>query len=118
MVTECLRGEIYFANLDPVVGHEQGARRPVVIIQNNVGNKYSPTVIVAVITTSISSKVYPAEVRMKAGTGGLSKDSSVLLNQIKTIDKSRLENQIGRFPLEVMERIDEAIKISLGLIAI
>jgi mRNA interferase MazF len=106
------------ANLDPVIGSEQGSRRPVLVIQNDVGNQYSPTTIIAAISSQLSPKIYPTEVRVKTGSGGLSKDSTVLLNQIKTIDKSRLENRIGQLNSTVMERVDESIKISLGLIQI
>ncbi len=114
--TECKRGEIYIVNLDPVIGSEQGARRPVVIIQNDVGNKYSPTTIVAAITSQFSKKVYPTEVLVKAGSGGLSMDSAILLNQIKTIDKQRLESCIGKLNDDIMVEVNEAIKISLGLV--
>lgn len=115
---ECRRGEVYIADLDPVLGSEQGARRPVVIIQNDVGNKYSPTTIVASVTSQVSDKVYPTEVRVKAGMGGLNKKSTILLNQIKTIDKRRLERRLGQFDDEVIQKVNEAIMISLSLIAI
>jgi mRNA interferase MazF len=111
----CKRGEIYIADLDPVIGSEQGSRRPVLIIQNDVGNQFSPTTIIAAITSQLSPKVYPTEIRVKAGSGGLTKDSAVLLNQIKTIDMSRLENRLGELNAATMGKIDEAIKISLGL---
>jgi mRNA interferase MazF len=114
----CLRGEVYWADLNPVVGHEQGGRRPVLIIQNDVGNRYSATTIVAPITSSLSSRVYPTEVRIPAGTGKLTKDSSILLNQIKAIDKRRLEQRIGQLDRETMEQVDQAIMISLGLISL
>lgn len=114
----CKRGEIYLADLDPVVGSEQGSRRPVLIIQNDVGNQYSPTTIVAAISSQLSPKTYPTEVRLKAGAGGLDKDSAVLMNQIKTIDKRRLENRLGELNPAMIRKIDEAIKISLGLIPI
>lgn len=115
MVSKPNRGEIYLADLDPVIGSEQGARRPVLIIQNDIGNTYSPTTIIAAITSSLSSKVYPTEVRVQAGTGGLSRDSSVLLNQIKTIDKRRLERFIGRLDAEIMVTVDRSLKLSLAL---
>jgi len=114
----CKRGEIYMADLDPVVGSEQGSRRPVLIIQNDVGNQYSPTTIVAAISSQLSPKTYPTEVRVKAGSGGLSQDSTVLMNQIKTIDKRRLENRLGELNMAMMRKVDETIKISLGLIPI
>jgi mRNA interferase MazF len=117
-VGECKRGDIFTVNLDPVIGSEQGSRRPVVIIQNDVGNKYSPTTIVAPITSQISTKVYPTEVRLLAGTGGLKKESSILLNQIKTIDKRRLEKYIGCLDENIMQSVDVSIKISLGLVPI
>ena len=109
------RGEMYWADLDPVIGSEQGFRRPVLIIQNDIGNTYSPTTIVAAITASLSSKVYPTEVRVPAGTGGLRKASSVLLDQLKTIDKRRLEEFIGRLGPEVMVKVDRGLKLSLAL---
>lgn len=109
------RGEMYWADLDPVIGSEQGFRRPVLIIQNDIGNTYSPTTIVASITASLSSKVYPTEVRVPAGTGGLRKASSVLLDQLKTIDKRRLEGFIGRLGPEVMDKVDRGLKLSLAL---
>lgn len=113
---KCHRGEIYLADLNPVVGHEQGGRRPVLIIQNDVGNLHSPTTIVAPLTASFTTKVYPTEVRVKSGTAGLPKDSSILLNQIKAIDKRRLENYVGQLDARAMRQVDEAIKISLGLV--
>jgi mRNA interferase MazF len=111
---ECRRGEIYLADLNPVIGHEQGGRRPVLVIQNDIGNRYSPTTIVAAITSAISPKVYPTEVQVPAGAGGLSAPSAVLLNQIKTIDKSRLERYVGHLDEATMRRVDWAIHISLG----
>ena len=115
MISKPTRGEIYLADLDPVIGSEQGARRPVLIIQNDIGNTYSPTTIIAAITSSLSSKAYPTEVRVQAGTGGLTKDSSVLLNQIKTVDKKRLERFIGRLDAEIMVTVDRSLKLSLAL---
>ncbi|OPX22058.1 MAG: PemK family transcriptional regulator [Candidatus Latescibacteria bacterium 4484_107] len=115
MVAAPKRGEMYWADLDPVIGCEQGSRRPVLIIQNDIGNTYSPMTIVAAITASLSSKVYPTEVRVQAGTGGLRKASSVLLNQIKSIDKRRLEEFIGRLGPEVMVKVDRGLKLSLAL---
>lgn len=115
MGAEPKRGEIYFADLSPVKGHETGFRRPVLIIQNDVGNQYSPTTIVAAITSSLTKKVYPTEVRIPKETAGLSKESSVLLNQIRTIDKQRLEKFAGRLDFEMMQKVEHAIKISLEL---
>lgn len=103
-INECKRGDVFFANLDPVIGSEQGSRRPVVIIQNDVGNKYSPTTIVAAITSQLSDKIYPTEIRINAGTGGLEKKSTILLNQIKTIDKLRLENHLGHLDENIMQK--------------
>ena len=88
----CRRGEIYYADLNPIKGHEQGGRRPVLVIQNDIGNQYSPTTIIAPLTTAFSERVYPTEVRLAAGIGDLPQASSVLLNQIKAIDKERLES--------------------------
>ncbi|MCX6033237.1 MAG: type II toxin-antitoxin system PemK/MazF family toxin [Chloroflexi bacterium] len=115
MTRSCRRGELYYADLNPIKGHEQGGRRPVLIIQNDIGNQFSPTTIVAPLTTTFSARVYPTEVRVEAGVGGLPQVSSVLLNQIKAIDKERLEERIGQFSESVMQRVDDAIKISLGL---
>ena len=115
-VHKCRRGEIYIADLNPIVGHEQRGRRPVLIIQNDIGNLHSPTTIVAPLTASFTKKVYPTEVRVKAGAAGLPKDSSILLNQIKAIDKRRLENHVGQLDAGTMRQVDEAIKISLGLV--
>ncbi len=116
MVTQCKRGEVYFADLNPVRGREQGGRRPVLIVQNDVGNRHSPVTIVAAITSSVAERPYPTEVRLLAGEGGLSKDSAVLLNQIKTIDKERLEQRLGQLNASAMRQVDDAIKISLGLV--
>ena len=115
MSRQCRRGEIYYADLNPIKGHEQGGRRPVLIIQNDLGNQFSPTTIVAPLTTAFSARTYPTEVRVEAGNGGLPQASSVLLNQIKAVDKDRLEERIGQFNQAIMRQIDEAIKISLGL---
>jgi mRNA interferase MazF len=113
---EYRRGDLWPANLDPAIGSEQGRTRPVVIIQNDVANRYSPVVIVAAITTAVSPKEYPTEVRVKAPEGGLRRDSVILLNQIRTIDKRRLIERWGRLGPETMKRVDEALRISLGLI--
>jgi len=115
---ECKRGEVYLPDLDPVIGSEQGKRRPVVIVQNDVGNKYSPTTIIAAITSKVLKKAYPTEVRVQAGLGGLQKESAILLSQIKTVDKIRLEKHLGQFDEDIMEEIDNALKISLSLIPI
>ncbi|HOK62941.1 MAG TPA: type II toxin-antitoxin system PemK/MazF family toxin [Soehngenia sp.] len=109
------RGEIYYADLSPVVGSEQGGVRPILIIQNDVGNKYSPTVIVAAITSQINKARLPTHVEITAQDFGLPKDSVVLLEQIRTIDKKRLREKVGKFDDEMMKKIDEALKISVGL---
>jgi mRNA interferase MazF len=114
----CSRGEIYLADLSPVVGSEQGGRRPVLIIQNDVGNRYAPTVIIAPLTTSLARKDYPTSVFVKQGQAGLDKDSVVLLNQIRTIDKTRLEHRFGELVDKTMAEVDRAIRISLGLIKV
>ncbi|MFQ6117755.1 MAG: type II toxin-antitoxin system PemK/MazF family toxin [Candidatus Bipolaricaulia bacterium] len=110
------RGDVWLANLDPTVGSEQGKTRPVVIIQNDVANEYSPVVIIAAITTALGPKEYPTEVRVGTQEGGLKKDSVILLNQIRTIDKRRLIERWGRLSPETMNKVDEALKISLGLV--
>ena len=108
------RGDIFYADLSPVVGSEQGGVRPVIIVQNNVGNKYSPTIIVAAITSQINKARLPTHIEITAPHFGLPKDSVVLLEQIRTIDKKRLREKIGRFNEEMMDQIDEGLKISLG----
>ena len=104
--------------MDPVIGSEQGKTRPVLIIQNDVANQYSPVVIVAAVTTSIGAKEYPTEVIVMAPEAGLRRDSAVLLNQIRTIDKRRLVDYWGRLNPSTMERVDTALKISLGLVPV
>ncbi len=113
---EVKRGFIFFADLSPVVGSEQGGFRPVLIVQNNVGNKYSPTVIVAAITSHIEKAKLPTHVELSAGEHGLEKDSVVLLEQIRTIDKQRLQQKITEMDENIMSKVNEALKISLGLI--
>lgn len=107
------RGDLYYADLSPVVGSEQGGLRPVVIIQNDIGNRHAPTVIVAPITSRTTKKPLPTHIPF-CGCG-LSKDSIMLMEQIRTIDKSRLKNKMGSLPPEKLEAVDEAIKVSLGL---
>lgn len=109
-----LRGQIYYADLSPVKGSEQGGIRPVLIIQNDIGNKYSPTTITAVITTRQTKANLPTHVWLNAECG-LPKDSMVELEQIKTLDKTRLSDFMGTVSQEVMKEIDKAIKISLGV---
>ena len=108
------RGEIYFADLSPVVGSEQGGLRPVLIIQNNVGNKDSPTVIVAAITSQLSKAKIPTHVELPCKQYNLPKDSVVLLEQIRTIDKRRLNEKVSALDFRKMKEVDRAILISLG----
>ncbi len=108
------RGEIYYADLSPVVGSEQGGIRPVLIIQNDVGNKYSPTVIVAAITSQLSKAKIPTHVELPSSEYNLPKDSVVLLEQIRTIDKRRLKEKISQVDAQKMRAINLAILVSLG----
>jgi len=110
------RGDGWLAKLDPTSGSEQGKTRPVVIIQNDVANQYSPVVIIAAITTALGPKEYPTEVQVKAPEGGLKKDSVILLNQIHTIGKQRLIERWGKLNPEMMNKVDEALKVSLALV--
>ena len=109
------RGELYYADLSPVVGSEQGGLRPVLIIQNNIGNKYSPTVIIAAITSQISKAKLPTHIELDKNKYPLSKDSVVLLEQLRTLDKLRLKEKIGTLDDTVMRKIDIALMISLGI---
>ena len=109
------RGDIFWADLDPVRGSEQGKTRPVLIIQNDVGNENSPVTIVACITSNLSKRDFPTNVFITAKETGLSSDSVVLLNQIRTLDKTRLQKKIGSVPKLKMIEVGEALKISLGL---
>ncbi|MEG2002596.1 MAG: type II toxin-antitoxin system PemK/MazF family toxin [Clostridia bacterium] len=107
------RGELYYADLSPVVGSEQGGVRPVLIVQNNIGNKYSPTIIAAAVTSQMNKSKLPTHIEV--GTEfGLTKDSVVLLEQIRTIDKMRLKERIGVLPTPLMDKVDNALKVSLG----
>lgn len=110
------RGELYYADLSPVVGSEQGGVRPVLIIQNDVGNKYSPTVIVAAITSQINKAKLPTHIELKSEYYGLPKDSVILLEQVRTLDKRRLKEKIGELDNIKMKKVENAILISLGLI--
>jgi len=110
------RGDIYYADLSPVVGSEQGGIRPVLIIQNDIGNKYSPTVIATAITSQINKAKMPTHIELGANEYGLSKDSVVLAEQIRTIDKRRLKEKIGHVEDEKMAKVNEALEISFGLI--
>nr|WP_319487799.1 type II toxin-antitoxin system PemK/MazF family toxin [uncultured Caproiciproducens sp.] len=110
-----LRGDMYYADLSPVIGSEQGGVRPVLIIQNNAGNKFSPTVVVAAITSKTCSKAkLPTHITLDA-VHGLEKDSLVLLEQVRTIDRKRLNGYIGRLDEDTMEKINQALAISIGL---
>jgi mRNA interferase MazF len=109
------RGDIYYADLSPVIGSEQGGVRPILVIQNDVGNKYSPTIIIAAITSQINKARLPTHVEITAQDFGLPKDSVVLLEQIRTIDKKRLREKIGKFDEDMMRKVDQALKISVGL---
>ena len=109
------RGDVFFADLSPVRGSEQGGQRPVLIVQNDIGNKYSPTVIVAAITAKIAKAKLPTHVEVEASTVGLIKDSVVLLEQVRTIDKTRLIQKLGHLDSEIMIRVDQALIVSLGL---
>ncbi len=109
------RGEIYYADLSPVVGSEQGGMRPVLIVQNDVGNRYSPTVIAAAITSQQNKARLPTHIEIEARTYGLSKNSVVLLEQVRTLDKRRLRERMGCLDERAMQRVDGAIAISLGL---
>ena len=114
MERKIMRGEIYIADLDPVVGSEQGGERPVLIIQNNLGNKHSPTVIVLAITSRFHKKRHlPTHVPIESGD--LSKDSIALAEQVRTIDKSRLIHYVGRASKETMDFVDDALKVSMGV---
>ena len=116
MVTSVKRGDIYYADLSPVVGSEQGGMRPVLIIQNDVGNKYSPTVIVAAITSRMGKTKLPTHIDVYADKAGVARDSVVLLEQLRTLDKRRLKEKRGHLEEEVMREIDTAIAVSLGLL--
>ena len=116
MVVGVKRGDIYYADLSPVVGSEQGGMRPVLIIQNDVGNKYSPTVIAAAITSRMSKAKLPTHIDVYAARAGLSRDSVVLLEQLRTLDKRRLKEKMGHLDEELMQEIDTAIAVSLGLL--
>ena len=109
------RGDIYYADLSPVVGSEQGGVRPVLIVQNNVGNRYSPTVIAAAITSQINKAKMPTHITVGAPNYGLTKDSIILTEQIRTLDKRRLRERAGCIPPDDMRRVDEALGVSMGL---
>ena len=109
------RGDIYYADLSPVVGSEQGGVRPVLIVQNDVGNRFSPTVIAAAITSQKDKARLPTHIQLQATGSGLARDSVVLLEQIRTLDKQRLKERMGRLDDASMTRVDRALQVSFGL---
>jgi len=110
------RGELYYADLSPVVGSEQGGVRPVLIVQNDIGNKYAPTVIVAAITSQMTKAKIPTHIDLASENFGLPKDSVVLLEQIRTLDKQRLKEKICELDSVKMQQVNRAILVSLGII--
>ncbi|MEG0779032.1 MAG: type II toxin-antitoxin system PemK/MazF family toxin [Oscillospiraceae bacterium] len=115
MDTSVKRGDIFYADLSPVVGSEQGGVRPVLIVQNDTGNRYSPTVIAAAITSQTGKAKLPTHIELSAARSGLSRNSVVLLEQVRTLDKRRLREKMGKVDDEAMEQIDTAIAVSFGL---
>ena len=109
------RGEIYYADLSPVIGSEQGGIRPVLIVQNDVGNRYSPTVIAAAITSQRDKTNLPTHIKVNADNCGLAKDSIVLLEQVRTIDKQRLRERMGELDVSAMNMVNKALSVSFGL---
>lgn len=109
------RGDIYYADLSPVVGSEQGGIRPVLIVQNDVGNKYSPTVIAAAITSQINKAKMPTHIELAASEYGLYKDSVILLEQVRTIDKKRLRERVAHLDSSLMDKVNNALSVSFGL---
>ncbi len=109
------RGDVFYADLSPVVGSEQGGVRPVLIIQNDIGNKYSPTVIIAAVTSQINKAKLPTHIEISGDEYGLNKDSVILAEQVRTIDKKRLKEKIGHLDENLMEKVNEALQISFGL---
>ena len=112
---EIKRGDVFYADLNPVIGSEQGGIRPVLIIQNNIGNHYSPTTIVAAVTSRIKRAKMPTHVELPASKGYLAMDSVVLLEQIRTIDKKRLKEKMGHLDDDTMKNVNDAIGVSFGL---
>ena len=108
------RGELYYADLSPVVGSEQGGVRPILIVQNDTGNKYSPTIIAAAVTSKLTKAKLPTHIELSGNEYGLSKDSVILLEQIRTLDKRRLKERIGELPTTTMNKVNTALLISLG----
>jgi len=116
MATVVRRGDVFYADLNPVVGSEQGGVRPVLVIQNDIGNKYSPTIIIAAITSKIAKAKLPTHVEIKTSESNLEADSVILLEQLRTIDKKRLQRQVAHLDQEIMGKVNAALEISLGLI--
>ena len=110
------RGELYYADLSPVVGSEQGGVRPVLVVQNDVGNKYSPTVIAVAITSKLTKAKLPTHIEISAEEYGLCKDSVILMEQIRTVDKRRLKERIGQLSPAIMYKVEKALLISLGVV--
>ncbi len=109
------RGDIFYADLSPVVGSEQGGVRPVLVVQNDIGNRYSPTVIAAAITSKINKAKLPTHIELDAQSYGLVKDSIIMMEQIRTIDKRRLKEKIGHLDSAAMQRVDDALNVSFGI---
>ena len=114
-MTQIKRGDIYYADLSPVVGSEQGGVRPVLIVQNDLGNKHSPTVIAAAITSKLGKTELPTHIRVDAADYGLSRDSVILLEQVRTLDKRRLREKMGHLDTTAMNEVDHALSLSFGL---
>jgi mRNA interferase MazF len=112
------RGEVYLVNFDPVIGSEIRKTRPALILQNDIGNRHSPLTIVSAITSKYEEPLYPTEVLLKIGEGGATKDSVILLNQIRSVDKRRLVRRLGAVAPDTMYRVNRALQISLGLVAL
>ena len=110
------RGELYYADLSPVIGSEQGGVRPVLVVQNDIGNKHSPTVIAAAVTSKLTKAKLPTHIELSAVSYGLLRDSVVLLEQIRTLDKRRLKTRIGELDKSVMDKVNVALAISLGVL--
>ena len=115
MKKQIRRGDVYYADLSPVVGCEQGGVRPVVVLQNNRGNRYSPTVVVAAITTRSQKHALPTHVRLPREETGLAHDSIILVEQLRTVDKKRLQNRLTTLDAERMQKVDRALAVSVGL---
>ncbi|MGI6683965.1 MAG: type II toxin-antitoxin system PemK/MazF family toxin [Bacillota bacterium] len=112
------RGEVFFAELNPVQGSEQGGTRPVLVVQNDIGNQYSPTTIIVAITSQINKAKLPTHIELPKERTGLDKDSVILAEQVRTIDKSRLQHKVAVLNDEIMHRVNKALEISLGLVEI